>query len=83
MKGVIALLIYIFAFYYTFLAINGSLMKSRYDYTAEIIYLRSDSLATTATINFTSVTRTPLETYNSLNNQTLSYVRDTLKCVTN
>jgi hypothetical protein len=83
LKGIIALLIYIFAFYYNFLAINGSLMKSRYDFSTELLTLRSDSLSSTPTINFTSVTRSPLETYDSLNNQTLSYVRDVVKCVTN
>lgn len=58
-KGLIALLIYIFAFYFNFLTINGDLMKSRYDYDTTLLYLRSDSLSTTPTINFTAVTRTP------------------------
>lgn len=82
-KAIIALLIYIFAFYFSFFSINGGLMKSRYDFSKGLLYLRSDSLSTTPTINFTSVTRTPLLTYDALNNQTLIYVRDTVKCVTN
>lgn len=40
-------------------------------------------MTSTPTINFTAVTRTPLETYNSLNNQTLTYIRDIERCVTN
>lgn len=58
-------------------------MKNRYDYSTEVIYLKSNSQATTPTINFTLVTKNPLEAYNLLNNQTLSYVRDTIQCVTN
>jgi hypothetical protein len=82
-KGLIALIICIFAFYFSFFKINGDLMKSRYDFDTELLYLRSDSVTTTPTINFTAVTRTPLDTYNSLNNQTLTYIRDIEKCVTN
>jgi hypothetical protein len=59
-KGLIALIIYIFAFYFSFFKINGELMKSRYDYGTELLSLRSDSLTTTPTINFIAVTRTPL-----------------------
>lgn len=36
-----------------------------------------------ATINFTLVTTTPSAAYYQLNNQTLSYVRDTIMCTTN
>lgn len=63
-KGVIACIIYVFFFYLNFLTTTGSLLKSRYDYVTKVIHLRSDALATTPTINFTLVTRTPLETYN-------------------
>ena len=62
---------------------TGGLLKSRYDYITETVFLLTDSLSTTPTINFTLVTRTPLQTYLSLNNHTLTYVRDSVQCVTN
>jgi len=59
LKGLITCLIFLFFFYFTFLTTTGDLLKTRYDFTTQIIYLRSDQLATTPTINFTMVTRTP------------------------
>ena len=41
-KCALALIIYIFLFYYSFFVTNGNLMKNRYDFSPTILYLRSD-----------------------------------------
>jgi hypothetical protein len=62
---------------------NGKLMKTRYDFSPTILYLRSDTFTTVQTINFTAVSTDPLTTYKLLNNQTFLHVRSDQKCVTN
>lgn len=82
-KCIIALLFYILLFYFSFFSISGTLLKDRYEYTTQELFLKNNDQATIATINFTSVTKDPQTAYQQLNNKTLLYVRDTVMCTTN
>lgn len=41
-KCIIAILIYLFVFYFNFLKISGQLLKNRYEYTTQELFLKNN-----------------------------------------
>lgn len=82
-KCLITILLYLLIFYLSFLSISGSLLSNRYNYTTQEIYLLADKSSVTATINFTLLTHNTTAAYSQLNNQTLDFAVNTMRCITN
>jgi hypothetical protein len=82
-KCLIALFLHLVLFYLIFFSTNTSLLKSRYDFVTQDVLLRTSDQSVTPSINYTVVTRSPYDAYRGLNNNTITYVRNTVGCAIN
>ena len=63
-------------FYINFFKINGYLIGERHSYEVKVVEIRAFSTDTIPNINYTLVTKTPVETNKMFYNTTLNVLRD-------
>lgn len=82
-KCIIAVVLYLFVFYFDFFKITAQLISSRLSFTPLVIPIRAFSSDPVPNINYTLVTTTPTDTYTMFHNCTLPLLRDQYRCVLN